>query len=227
MTTATEPNKTWVPTGIEGENVLTLIDIVFVVRKYLWLILAVVVLLSGATFGLSVMQTPRYVASTKILVGQDSGFVGNQGNVQQLEDLTQTMSQAVLTQPVAEEVIRQQELNLSPDALLGRLSADQIPNTQFVQVNYEDSDPKIAMLVADATGEVFTEQVSRVSPDVSAVTATVWEHAKEPVQPVSPNTLRNTAAALLVGTIIGFGLAFLLEYLDNSKKKAKVWDYQG
>jgi capsular polysaccharide biosynthesis protein len=211
-------------TTFEDEKTISIRDIFRTIRRYIWLILIMIVVTSGIALGYTFFQTPQYEASVKILVGQESGFVGASGNVQQLEDLTQTMSQAVITRPVAEEVIRQQGLNLTPEALLGRLSANQIPQTQFIQVNYRDTDPRTARSMADAVGYVFTEQVSEVSPDYSAVTATVWEQAAVPGQPANVSYRRNITVGLMVGAILGVGLAFLLEYLANTKKKGERWD---
>jgi capsular polysaccharide biosynthesis protein len=63
---------------------------------------------------------------------------------------------------------------------------------------------------------VFAQQVSEVSPSASAITATVWERSPVPEESVSSTLLRNALAALAVGLMLGIGLAFLLEYLDDS-----------
>jgi capsular polysaccharide biosynthesis protein len=204
------------------EKVLSLKDVIRVLRTYVWLIGIVTLLGLGTSLVLSFIQEPEYEASIKILVGQESGFVGETGNVSQLTDLTTTMAQTVRTRPVAEEVIRRQGLNLTPDALLGRLNAGQIPNTQLITVSYRDSDPTRARLLANAIGEVFSEQVTEVSPDVSAVTATVWEKAAVPGQPINPNYPRNMVVGVAIGAMLGLGLAFLLDYLDNSKPSPRV-----
>jgi len=214
ITDSERARSTVTPGGaFEDEKVLSLGDILDILLRRAWLIGLVIIIALAISAGLTFIQTQEYQASVKILVGQESGFVAANGNVQQLEDLTQTMAQAITTKPVAEEVIRQQNLDLTPGALLGGLSTSQVPNTQFVQVDYRDTDPGRAQAVADAVGEVFSEQVSEVSPDVSAVTATVWEKASEPGQPISPNIWRNVAIGLGIGAILGVGLAFLLEYL--------------
>ncbi len=53
----------------EGEYVLPLRDLLRIIRKRLWLILLVTVMLGGAAMGFSFWQTPIYEASIKILVG--------------------------------------------------------------------------------------------------------------------------------------------------------------
>jgi capsular polysaccharide biosynthesis protein len=86
----------------------------------------------------------------------------------------------------------------------------------FIEVSYRDTDPQRAQQIVNTVGEVFSDQVSNVSPSASAITATVWEPAVLPETPVSPNVLRNVVLALVLGLLLGVGLAFLLERFDDS-----------
>jgi capsular polysaccharide biosynthesis protein len=96
------------------------------------------------------------------------------------------------------------------------MNVEQIPNTQFIRVSYTDTDPERARRVANAVGEVFSQRISEVSPSANSITATVWEQAATPAEPVSPNPVRNGLLALALGLMLGVGLAFLLEYLDDT-----------
>jgi capsular polysaccharide biosynthesis protein len=69
--------------------------------------------------------------------------------------------------------------------------------------------------MVNAVGDAFSERVSRISPSVNAVTATVWEEARVPESPVSPNPVRRAFFALVIGVILGAGLALLLEVFDD------------
>ena len=204
----------------EGESVLFLGNLFHVIRKRLWLIALVTAVLTGAAVGLSSAQTPVYEASIKVLVGQERGTstpgsLG--GDVMGLQQLTQTMAEAVNSRPVAEAVIRQQDLRMTPEEFLeDHLSVEQVASTQFIQVDYRDPSPKRARLVANTVGDVFSEQVSEVSPSAAAVTATVWERAEVPDKPASPNLLLNVGLALVTGLMVGVSLVFLSETLDNS-----------
>ena len=160
-----------------------------------------------------------YEASIKILVGQEqrSGAPSQLGSdVQGLQQLTQTVADLVSTRPVAEAVIDRLDLEVSSEGFLENLSVEQVANTQTIQISYTDPDPDQARLIANTIGEVFSEQVSEVSPSANAITATVWERAIAPDEPVSPDPARNGALALFLGLMLGVGLAFLLEYLDDS-----------
>src|SRR5215207_249919 len=200
----------------EDEYIVSLRDILLVIRRRLWVISVVAVVLAGAAVGFSMAQTPVYEASIKILVGQESGITQDPNYAMGLQQLTQTMVGGVSSRPVAKAVIRQENLQMTSQEFLGEhLSAEQEPNTQWIQVHYTDSSPERAQRVANAVGDVFSKQVSEVSPNANAITATVWERAVVPDAPVTPNPVRNGLLALALGLIIGVGLAFLLENLDD------------
>src|SRR5215208_1735725 len=76
----------------------------------------------------------------------------------------------------------------------------------------------LRMTTEEFLEHLSVEQVPEASPNANAIaiTATVWERAVVPDAPVSPNPVRNGLLALALGLIIGGGLAFLLEYLDDS-----------
>jgi len=179
----------------------------------------VVVAVTGAAVGVSSVQTPVYQASIKILMEQEQlgtapGSLG--GDVQGLQQLTQTMPEGIKSRPIAEAVIQQLDLQMTTGDLLENLSAKQISPTQFIRVDYRDSSPQRAQQVANAVGDAFSEQISDVGPSTGTITANVWERAEVPTVPVSPNFGLNIGLALVIGLILGVALAFLLEYLDDS-----------
>jgi capsular polysaccharide biosynthesis protein len=54
--------------------------------------------------------------------------------------------------------------------------------------------------------------------NVDNVSVLAKAEIKENPTPVKPNPLLNIAIAVLVGLMAGIGLAFLLEYMDNTIK---------
>ncbi len=203
----------------EGEYIDPLGDLLRVVWKRMWVVLLVAVVLTSAVVGVSLGQTPMYEASIKILVGQKQGsdVPGALGSdVQGLQQLAQTMADLISTRPVAEAVIRQLDLRMSAEAFLENLSVEQVPNTQSIQVFYKDPNPTQAKDIANAIGATFSDRISEVSPSANAITATVWESAGLPDSPVSPKPMLYGLLGLMLGLILGVGLAFLLEYLDDS-----------
>lgn len=200
----------------EHERILSLKDLLRVVWRRLWIIALMPLLLTGAAVGFSLQQTPMYQASIQILVGQERGITSTPNDVVGLQQLTRTMAEAINSRPVADAVIREQNLNMQPDVFLSNMKVAQIPNTQFIKVDYKDPNPERAQRIANSIGDVFSNRISQISPSANSITATVWERAVTPNKPVSPNPVRNGLLALALGLMLGLGLAFLLEYLDDS-----------
>ena len=217
--------KAWSRSGAprwdeESEYLISLADFLGVVWRRLWVIALVAFVLSGVVTGYGLMQTPIYEASARIVVSQEpadgeaSGSLA--GDVQGLQGLTMTVAEAVGSRRVAEGAIRELgTLEITPQTVLDNLGVQHVEDTQFVDINYRDPDPARASEVVNAVAAVSSEQISEINPSTK-VTATVWEPASKPELPVSPDLLRNGFLALLLGTMLGLGLAFLLERLDNS-----------
>ncbi len=203
------------------EYVFSLRPLLSVVWKRLWIIVLVMVLFSGVAVALSRQQTPLYEASIKMLVGREGGITENPNDAMGFQQLAMTMAEAVDSRPVAEAAIRQQGLKLSSGGLLSNLTVEVIPETQFIEVSYVDSKPERARRVANAVGRAFSEQISDVSQSASDITATVWEPAVTPVYPTSPTPWRDGFIALVLGGIVGLGLVFLLEHLDDSWRSSE------
>lgn len=185
-----------------------------VVKRRLWAIVLVVAACLAIALGLTVFQTPQYEASIKILVGQKGAGDNLGGYVSGLQQLTVTLTEAVKSRPLADTVIQDLDLGITPEEFLkDHLSAAQIQDTQFIQIDYRASDPETAQRAANTIGEVFSDRIAKLSPDAEGITATVWEPAIVPDNPIYPNPLRYALLALVLGGVLGLGLAFLLEYL--------------
>jgi capsular polysaccharide biosynthesis protein len=188
-------------------------------RRRMWTIVVVAAVAVGSALGFSLLQTPTYEASVMILVGQETTGDTNLGaaDVTELQELALTVAKAVPTTPIAETVVERLGLQEeSATGMLNKISAEADPGTMFVNVSYRDSDPERAQLIANTIGKVLSEKISEVSVGANAITATVWEPATLPETPVSPEPIRNGIIALVLGSLLGIVLAFLLEYVSDS-----------
>lgn len=196
---------------------LSIRDVLQVLRRRWWIIVLVAVICTVAATGLSLLKTPVYEASISVLVGQDQGVVSdNPAEAQGLSQVTQTMAELAHTRTVANAVIEEMDLSVTPEQFLENLSVEQTAETQVVTISYTDPDSEQAANVANTTGEVFSDQVSEVSAEANAVTATVWEQASVPDSPSNPQPVRDGALAMAMGLMLGVALAFLIEHLDDS-----------
>jgi capsular polysaccharide biosynthesis protein len=203
--------------AFEREYVISFQEVLRVIRRRLWLIVLVTAMLIGLVGGWSLAQTPIYQASITMLVGQQPGtYTQNPVPVGDLQNLTQTMAETADSRPVAEAAIQQLDLQMAPSSLLENLSAERVPDSQVIRINYTDPSPERAQQIVNAVGDVFSEQVSETSANANPISATVWERAEVPSAPVSPNVGRNTLVSLMAGLLLGTGLAFVLEYFNNT-----------
>jgi capsular polysaccharide biosynthesis protein len=200
----------------EDAYVLPISDLFLIFRKRWWVIVLMMIALTGASVGYSVMQPPVYESSIKILVGQERGIVEQPIDVNGLQDLTKTVAEAINSRPIAQAVIEQENLRTDPVTLLNNLEVVAIEETQFVAVSYRDSDPQRARRVVDVVGDVFSTRFSEENERGSVITATVWEPAGPAGGAISPKPLRNGLLALMIGAVLGTVLAFLLEFMDDS-----------
>ncbi len=205
---------------LEGEYVLSLGDLFGVVRRYAWVIVAVAFALAAVVVGYDLlMVTPQYQATTKMVIRQEEGAEGSGlgSDVQGLQDAAPSMVEGVKSRSVAEGVIKRLGLSMTAADFLSNLEAEAVPSTWYVDISYSDPDQQQAQRNANATGEEFSRRIAELSEVSStSLSATVWDEATLPKEPVSPQPLRDGTLALALGTILGVGLVFLMERLDTS-----------
>jgi capsular polysaccharide biosynthesis protein len=203
------------------ENISSPGDVLRVIQRRLWtIIVPVVLVVMGSAVGYSLLQTPAYQASSLIVIGQetpdDAEAVPGRG-IADSEVLVATAVRAIVTRPVAQAVVEKLNLPEEVPVVLANMNVEAEPGTMFIEVSYTATDPKRAQRVANAMDEVFSDQISELNVSATPLTAKVWEPATLPETPVSPRLLFNGALALVIGTILGIGLAFLFESLDDGQ----------
>jgi capsular polysaccharide biosynthesis protein len=198
------------------------INLLQVIRRRLVIIVLVTIVVTGLATGFTFLQTPLYTASNIILVDEkgSDGSVSDPSAALALENITATLAEQVATRPVAEGVVQKLKLSTPTGTLLSNLSAEQVEDTLLIEVSYMGSNPQETQRIVNAVGTVFSERVEEEDLGGSGSTAHVVETAALPTSPVSPNPMRNMFLALAAGMMLGVGLAFLLEHLDDNWRSA-------
>lgn len=163
--------------------------------------------------------TPEYKSSTQILVNQakDSESIYSQNEVQTNIQLINTYSVIIKSAAILNSVRNDLKLDMSVAELNNKITVESAQNSQVMTVSVTDSDPALALEIANKTAEVFEKQIKKLMK-VDNVSILPLADDQENQSPVSPNPPLNIAIAAVVGLMIGVGLAFLLEYLDNTVK---------
>ncbi|MGE6375508.1 YveK family protein [Peribacillus muralis] len=202
------------------EETISIKELFSTLRKRLSLIIiiaALAVLVSGAVSYF--LLTPIYQASTQLLVNQSKNEEGlyNYNEVQTNLQLINTYNVIIKSSAILELVKEDLGLDMTAAELNEKISVTSEQNSQVVNILVEDENPKTAVDIANKTAEVFQKQIVEIM-NVDNVTLLAKAEYKENPSPIKPQPILNIAIALVVGLMAGVGLAFLLEYLDNTIK---------
>jgi non-specific protein-tyrosine kinase len=242
-----------------------------ILRVWLWLLVASVLLAASTAFLVSGAMPKIYDAKNTLLVGQSLTAANpNSDQLLAAQRLSQTYATVVTTRPLAQRVIVRLGLQMTADALLNEVRADVPANGALIYITASDTDPVRAANIANAfADELIAEspaiqgqqadlqkaiQTQNQIDQLTAITfrtasqdqelqtletnlvslratyaallpnltsnssniLTVVEPAVVPPGPSSPRTLLNVVLAAVLGLLAAVGIAFLVEYLDDS-----------
>jgi capsular polysaccharide biosynthesis protein len=169
----------------------------------------------GSALAASFFQQPVFEASSRVVVAPKGGAQDNLSNViSGLQLLTIEMEAAGLNPSMAEEVVNTVgPSTLSKADINDNLTIAQVEDTRFLTLTYNDTRDRTAQEVANVTAQVFAEKAPQASGVTNYAQVNVNALAGVPLAPEDPDPLRNAFGALLIGLMLGIGLAFWLEYI--------------
>ena len=186
-------------------------------------ILLVILITIGATALSGILSyfviVPTYKADISVIIGK----IENSSEVSQVsynevimyQKLVKTYSEFAKSRRVSEHVIEALGLKMDPSQLQAMVSVAPKGDTEFLTITIKSKDPKAAMDIANQ----LARSLKYISNDVKKVdNVQLLDEALEPTMPDNPNPKLNMAIAFFIGLMISLGIAFLLEYLDNTVK---------
>lgn len=194
---------------------MTFIDVLKVFNRYKWLIIGTMILAGGFGYFWSNRQDRIYEANITVIVGQNQGLAENLNFTTALQEVANSMSKMITSRTVAEKVVDDYELEMTPDELLGGLSAQPVQQTQLIIISFRSTDPELAADVANGVGAAFAELISRTESSRSGLTAQVWQDAQVPGAAISPQPVRSGILAGFLGLMAGIGLVVVLDRIDT------------
>ncbi|MGN8646353.1 YveK family protein [Gracilibacillus sp. HCP3S3_G5_1] len=202
------------------EETISLKEIFEVLKKR---ILLIIVLIVGAAAISAIVSffvlTPTYQSSTQFIVNQDTNETNNVdlNQIRSNVEIINTYNDIITSNRILEQVVDEMNLTISTGALSGKLSLSNSENSQVVTLTATDYDPAVAAEIANTTVEIFREDLPEL---MNVNNVNILSAAEVPANPtpVNPKPMLNIAIAIVLGAMIGVGLAFLLEYLDNTIK---------
>jgi capsular polysaccharide biosynthesis protein len=202
------------------EETISLKELFQTLKKRLWLIalITIIAAIISAVISFFVI-TPIYESKTQILVNQTKSdqqlYTGNE--VQTNIQLINTYNVIIKSPAILDKVKSELHLDRTLEELNDQVTVTSAKDSQVVEISVQDESPYVAAQIANKTAEVFQSQISKIMK-VDNVSILSKAEVKADVFPVKPQPLLNIAIAIVVGLMVGVGLAFLLEYLDNTIK---------
>jgi capsular polysaccharide biosynthesis protein len=202
------------------EETISLKELFQTLRKRISMILSITfiaVLVSGVVSYFLI--TPTYQSSTQLLVNQSksdqTAFQYNE--IQTNLQLIKTYNVIIKSPAILDLVIKDLNLDMTAGQLNRKISVVNEKDSQVVNVSVTDANAETAAQIANSVANVFKEEIVKIM-SVDNVTVLAKAEVGENQAPIKPQPLLNIAIAMVVGLMAGVGIAFLLEFLDNTVK---------
>jgi len=162
---------------------MELADFIHVIWRWKWLVLAIVILVTGYVLATSLRQGDMYSAEVSVIPGlpQIANASSAGINIEQAGDrIGATYAELVYTKPVLEKSLAIAGLDWKPEVLRGRITTDQPKNTPMVNISVLDNDPGRVQILANAVGEGLVAYLKEASEAGSETAkAVIMDELKE------------------------------------------------
>jgi capsular polysaccharide biosynthesis protein len=193
-----------------------------ILRKRIWII---VLITSIATITSGIISyfviTPIYESSTQLLVNKsqtkDQIVVPDMNDIQSSLKLVDTYNVIINSPRILDKTISDMGLKLTTAQLSAKIKVSAVQNSQVMSITVDDPDPKMAVAIANGIAQTFTQEIKGIM-QVDNVQILAEAKMSDTATPIKPKKLLNIIIAFVVGLMTSVGIAFLLEYLDNTIK---------
>ncbi|MEV5026006.1 YveK family protein [Paenibacillus sp. LPE1-1-1.1] len=176
------------------------------VKKRLWLVVLITMFFSVmAGIYNARPETPMYASSARMIIAASSEMMGT--------------VRVLFREPIVmNKVIEQLNLERSASSLRSQIRVDSVDGSLVTVVTVIDNDPQLAADIANAGVEAYRQVAAETLGITNIKVLTIAE-----VNPNSINARSNSIlfVGLMAGLILGIGLVFLLDSLDDSIKSER------
>lgn len=195
-----------------------------IVRNRLWMILLLMTVSAVATTVYSyTMIDQKYAASTKLIVNQNEEISVQNGKldigtINSNIQLIKTYKEIIATPRIMNLVVEQYpQLQLTSDELISKIGVSSVNETQVMSVFAIDSSYSRAANIVNAVATVFQNEIPKL---MKVDNVNILNEADPNVNaaPIPANSNLNIIISIVLSFMIGLGLVFLLDYLDDTVK---------
>lgn len=199
------------------EEEISLVEIFDILKKRLGLIIgfSLAGLLISAVFTFYV-ATPQYSSKTQLLVSRtESTQYVQQSDINTNLQLINTYKDIIKGPVILDDVREKLDINMSHEALSNQVQIETGADSQVFAISITGDNPTEVALLANTIAETFRNKIGDL---MKVDNVSIISEAVPNITPVSPNKPLNLVIGLLLGFMIGVGLAFLMAFFDTTIK---------
>lgn len=205
------------------EETISLKEIFDILRKHLTSILiSMFVGLALAAIVTFFVLTPKYRSQAQLIVTLPQSETTNANdvnmNLQMINTYKELVTGDLVINQVKDRIESEYGIDKSVQELKDSVDVTQSQNSLMFSIRATDTSSVYAANIANTTALVFQENAKDV---LSVDKISIISNAEASSSPVSPNNKLNLAIGLVLGILVGVGIAFLLELLDRTVKDNK------
>ena len=170
----------------------------------------------GAFLFTQLLVTPSYESATKIyILNKQENSAVTYSDIQLGTQLTKDYAELIQSRFVLEEVVQGMGLNLTYEQMKKKVAVTTPTDTRILAITVKDSDPVMAMQMANAIREAASVHIMNVM-DIQAVN--VAETANMPMKKASPSVMKNTLIGGVLGGLLVIAIILIRYLLDDTLK---------
>ncbi len=177
-------------------------------KRWAWVVILGIVICSGATYIVSKLEHPVYQASATLVVSLSTSPPTSGDTLASLQAVP-TYAQ-LLTSPTVLGPVAARHRGLTIQQLNAMIMVKTQPNSLLIELDVENSDPQLAMQLANEVSLRFAQFSNAQLPATIQILP-----AQEPRVPIGPKVLQNTGIGALVGLGLALALIFLFEWIED------------
>jgi polysaccharide biosynthesis transport protein len=177
-----------------------------------WLVIVIILAFLGVSAGVTAILPKVYQATATIrVVLPPQQTTDTFAQVQTSQTLARTYAELFKSPNGFRAAVDRGGLPLGPGELAGATSVSYVEETDLIQVQVENTEPRQASSQANLLAKTFIEE----NPPQAGEKLVLADPAPPPGPPVRPSMLLNLALGLLLGTVMGVGAALLLGFFGD------------
>lgn len=190
-------------------------------KSKIGLIIAIVagVCVLGCLYGFFI-QKPMYQSYTTVILGSSANTSNSitQNDINLNKNLVSTYAQIVKSKRVLEQVISQLDLDIKYEELANKISVGSVNDTEIIKISVSDSDAVRAKNIANVTANCFTKEIITL---YNMNNVNILDEATTSASPYNINVVKQIILYIMVGLVLGCGIAFVIFYFDRTIKSVE------